>query len=541
VARLAASLFPVGFSAFLAIWPVVGGGSLQAQSIQQQWHASPHAGSMDTPAEQDRMNSPGCARCHTAQGFHQEILGGSESAAPYPDGDGLTCVACHMEGEAPNRVGALRADTPRDACRGCHDELVTSQPDDLSWCSQWGIFEGVGGAGGKDLEPVLSAHTQMEKGCVACHMAPTGDGLDPNLVGGHTFRVKTKGDLPPAFNSGPCLSCHKLMTADDLTTSQEQAQELLDGLAALLPQRPDPENPQGTIPRFPADPSLNEVEARGSYNFWLVEKDGSRGVHNPGYTRALLERTIAEMKAAGGDLPPPPDPGLETQIDHVIWAVPDLDQGVELFREMSGVTPTTGGVHPGRGTRNSLVSAGENTYLEIIAPDPGQMPLDPEETPVQAFAYQISTMKAPEVDMFAFSAPDLEAVAELARDLGLEVVGPSPGQRMTPDGDLIRWSHVDFIGHDFGQFLPFALNWMDSPHPSTTSPKGALIEGITVHHPRATELQNLYEGLGIPAKVVEAEKPRIVVHMRSDLGTFELTSGESLLAYYAARSTQNIK
>ena len=234
------------------------------------------------------------------------------------------------------------------------------------------------------------------------------------------------------------------------------------------------------------------------------------------------------------------DPELAIQIDHVIWAVPDLDRGVQLFREMSGVDPVVGGVHPGRGTRNSLVSTGEDVYLEIIAPDPAQMPFDPETTPVQAFAHEISQMADPEVDMFAVSATDLEEIAARGRELGLEVVGPTPGQRETPDGNLIRWSHVDFVGHGFGQFVPFAINWLDSPHPSTTSPVGAVIEGITVEHPRADELRRIYEGLGVPATVVQADEPRIVVRLTSANGPFEVTSGTSLLDYYAARSGDNV-
>jgi len=229
------------------------------------------------------------------------------------------------------------------------------------------------------------------------------------------------------------------------------------------------------------------------------------------------------------------------QIDHVIWAVPDLDRGVEQFKQMSGIEAIVGGVHPGRGTRNSLVSAGENMYFEIIAPDPAQLPLDPAANPVQAFAHRISQMAAPEVDMFAVSAADLESVVAKGRELGLEVVGPTPGQRMTPEGVLIRWSHVDFVGHGFGQFIPFALNWLDSPHPSTTSPRGATIVGITVEHPRADELRRIYEGLGIPARVVQAAEPRIVVHMRSPKGSFDVTSGISLVSYYEARSGANIE
>jgi hypothetical protein len=111
--------------------------------------------------------------------------------------------------------------------------------------------------------------------------------------------VKTKGDLHPDFNRGPCLSCHKLMTREILDESQGQVRAMLEALAALLPQRPDPENPEGAAPRFPADPTLSEGQARAAYNYWLVQKDGSLGVHNPAYTRSLLEWTINELKEAG--------------------------------------------------------------------------------------------------------------------------------------------------------------------------------------------------------------------------------------------------
>ncbi len=230
----------------------------------------------------------------------------------------------------------------------------------------------------------------------------------------------------------------------------------------------------------------------------------------------------------------------DVQIDHVIWAVPDLDAGAEYLRDLSGVDPIVGGVHPGRGTRNKLISAGDNMYVEVIAPDPAQLPLDPVQNPVQAFADRISRMDGPEVDMFAYASSDLEFMAEAGRELGFEVVGPTPGQRRTPDGELIRWSHVDFVGHNFGQFVPFAINWLDSTHPATTSPQGVVIEGITVEHPRAEELRRIYEALRIPAEVVYAEEPAIVVHLRSDKGPFELRSGKSLFDYYAARSDDNI-
>ncbi len=53
-------------------------------------------------------------------------------------------------------------------------------------------------------------------------------------------------------------------------------------------------------------------------------------------------------------------------------------------------------------------------------------------------------------------------------------------------------------------------------------------------------LREIYAALDVPADVVEAEEPLIVVHMRGENGPFGLRSGRSLLSYYAARSNANI-
>ncbi len=277
---------------------------LEAQdSIRTQWEHSPHAGSMDTAAEGERMNRTGCAHCHTAQGFHEVTLAGETSSAPYDEAEGLTCRACHLPGDGAVRVGPIRTGSPRDLCRGCHAELVVSNAEELSWCSQWGLYVGSGGAEVPGMEYPVSAHSTFQDGCVTCHMAPVATGLDPMRVGGHTFRVKTKGEDPLLFNPEPCRPCHGDITLEWLSESQAEVRSLLDTLAEILPRKPVPGDPHTDEPRYPADPSLDEATARASHNYWLVLKDGSFGIHNPGYTRALLERSIAELRSPGAPQP----------------------------------------------------------------------------------------------------------------------------------------------------------------------------------------------------------------------------------------------
>src|SRR6267143_4957791 len=112
-------------------------------------------------------------------------------------------------------------------------------------------------------------------------------------------------------------------------------------------------------------------------------------------------------------------------LDHLILGCNDLDRGIDLVEENTGVRPAIGGVHPGRGTRNALLSLGERRYLEILAPDAAQGQI--------VHFPQILGMTEPRLIGWAVHPPGMAATAKLLRENQIAFKGPDDGSRQRPD------------------------------------------------------------------------------------------------------------
>ncbi|WP_202817214.1 VOC family protein [Serinicoccus sp. CUA-874] len=201
----------------------------------------------------------------------------------------------------------------------------------------------------------------------------------------------------------------------------------------------------------------------------------------------------------------------EAPLDHLVLAVPDLDQAVEELREQTGVSAAAGGSHPGMGTRNALVAlrgTGGPAYLELLAPDPAQEPVAPEATMLGLGHLVEDGTFSPRLHAWAIRPGDLDRTLALARDAGLEVGTATPASRRTRGGTELSWRLAVPHPLGLGGVQPFLIDW-GSSHPTDDDlPELDLVE-LTLGHPDPDRAQQVLDVLGAGGAVVGAPRPTL--------------------------------
>jgi hypothetical protein len=206
----------------------------------------------------------------------------------------------------------------------------------------------------------------------------------------------------------------------------------------------------------------------------------------------------------------------ELTIDHLVYATPDLEQGVRGIEELLGVTASPGGQHLGVGTRNALVSLGPGVYLEIIGPDPAQ------PAPKTPRPFGIDELREPRLVTWAARTRDIEAAMAAARAEGVDLGAIRPMSRVRPDGVTLSWRSTDTAAPRAGGVVPFLIDWGPSPHPAAALPPGCTLVELSVSHPDADNVRRRLRALGFTFTVQQRPEPRLSALIRSPNGDGEL-------------------
>ena len=244
-----------------------------------------------------------CTGCHSSEGMTAMVAAGlmpddMEEAPANPSNP--NCRTCHeihttytdadWAIEATDPVQMLMSDAIFDRgngnlCATCHRGRRSQEDVDFSVgvdSTHWGMHHGsepdmLLGEGAYGVSDSVSVHyTLVENGCPTCHVADGNHTLNPSLAG--------------------CQSCHADLDTFDRNGVQTEVTELFEELGALLEAKGLAHFDEEAGEWHPAVGMGTEAEIGAAWNFMFVLEDGSMGVHNPGYTKAMLESAIATLE-----------------------------------------------------------------------------------------------------------------------------------------------------------------------------------------------------------------------------------------------------
>lgn len=126
-------------------------------------------------------------------------------------------------------------------------------------------------------------------------------------------------------------------------------------------------------------------------------------------------------------------------IDHVVIAVSDLEAAAATIEEQLRLSPGGGGRHEGQGTHNRLFWLGDS-YLELMGVFDRSLA---RESWWGVRVLAVLERGAAGYAALALRSDDLDADVSGLRARGSPISEPAPGQRVRPDGEIVRWR----IGH----------------------------------------------------------------------------------------------
>jgi formate-dependent nitrite reductase cytochrome c552 subunit len=256
--------------------------------------------------------------CHTSQGFRERIVTGAETTADViHDPSNINCYTCHDIHDTytvadwtlrvTDAVTFWASGNTYDfgkgnICASCHQARPADMPDVNNPegiftvdNSRWGPHHGpqsslfAGDAAfkigsGYDNNP----HAAITDACVTCHMADAFGGQ----AGGHTWNMSYLYHGSEEYNTAGCVECHSDPT-QKIEDLKVEIQGKLDVLQALLDSAGiyNANNQLANTGDFP------NVVAGAYYNFEYIGQDRSFGVHNPSFTKTLLDNSISALEA----------------------------------------------------------------------------------------------------------------------------------------------------------------------------------------------------------------------------------------------------
>lgn len=203
-------------------------------------------------------------------------------------------------------------------------------------------------------------------------------------------------------------------------------------------------------------------------------------------------------------------------VDHLVYATPELQAGIDRIEGLLGIRAVDGGQHPGGGTRNALLALGPTSYLELIGPDPEQDSFSGTRL------FGIDSLTAPRLVTWAARGDDLDRLAGLDLGGGVRLGPVGAGSRQTPRGVHLSWRLTNPRSVVADGVVPFFINWGDTPHPARTATPGAALVDLRAEHPDPEQVRGMLSKLGLALPVSSGPRAALVAVIVSPRGRVAL-------------------
>jgi len=254
---------------------------------------------------------------HQLRIYDTVVIGAPASAGSIVlsnQGAAATCMYCHNSRRLPMQLSSAANTNSQfyksvrsGAISGPHESPVTE------------VFNGLG-AVTYGVEMGNTFHTYGAN-CVSCHMYPNPaiGAAGHNQVGDHTFNMTYANGSNTVENIAACNQCHagafavdkfdfKSAAAKDwdgngnIDGIQTETRGLLDSVATMLNTTglQSITNEAGATTGFRTNglavvAGVKDAQLKAAWNWMLINRDHSKGVHNPLFTLRLLQNTYTDL------------------------------------------------------------------------------------------------------------------------------------------------------------------------------------------------------------------------------------------------------
>lgn len=200
-------------------------------------------------------------------------------------------------------------------------------------------------------------------------------------------------------------------------------------------------------------------------------------------------------------------------LDHLVWAVPDLDLAIKEVEFATTIKAVIGGSHPDHGTCNALISMGEGLYFEILARD--------NSLPAGELAKFCQNLTKPNLATWVVRTNNIPEVVERVEKMGYQAIVKEMS-RLRPSGEKLKWQLLWLKGHEGGNFVPLIIDWQNSRHPSLDTPSGLKLVSFRIEAVSPKPLEKIFSSLSIDVELKSGSENKMVAIIESPKNKLEL-------------------